>query len=62
MRGIDNEEMLLGNCLVKAKPEKNDILEKVLDTERNRTMYCFDAYGDGNACEKITDILYEAMT
>ncbi len=53
LRGLDDKRMADGNCLVLARPEKTDILSKVIDTVRNRNSYDYSSYGDGKACEKI---------
>lgn len=53
LRGLDDQKMADGNCLVLAKPEKTDIVSKVMDTIRNMNAYDFSSYGDGQACERI---------
>lgn len=57
LRNLPDQQMKKGNCLVLARPEKDDILEKVLNTNRNMEECDFASYGDGSACRKISEIL-----
>lgn len=62
LRNLVDKHMKLGNCLVLAKPDKDNILEKVLHTEIDKTAYDFSPYGDGKACERIAKILMMERT
>lgn len=62
LREMVDKHMGNGNCLVLAKPEKKDILEKVLHTQIDRSAYDFTPYGDGEACKRIAEILRTEKT
>lgn len=49
-------ETLTGGHNILAKPEKQDIVRKILDTKQNWSLHP-NYYGDGNAAEKICSVL-----
>ena len=57
LRAVDDRRMLKGNCLVMARPDRNDILDKVMNTKRDNVAYDFSPYGNAHACDKIAEIL-----
>ncbi len=57
LRGTGWEETLQGNCNVLAKPDKNDIIDKVINTNVDNRFFGKNYYGDGTASQRITEIL-----
>ena len=57
LRAVDDKRMLKGNCLIMAKVEQDDILDKVINSKRNNLAYDFSEYGDGHACRLIAETL-----
>ena len=62
LREMVDKHMGNGNCLVLAKPDKENILEKVLHTQIDRDAYDFTPYGGGEACKRIAEILRTEKT
>lgn len=57
LRNLVDKQMEQGNCLVLATPEADDILQKVLCSDVDKTAYDFSRYGNGTACKKIAERL-----
>lgn len=55
-------ETLAGNCNVMCKADRDDIFEKIMNTEVDRSYYRKPYFGDGTASEQIVKILEEDYT
>lgn len=57
LRATGWEETLYGNCNILAMPEKNDIIDKVLNTKIDYSQFNHSYYGNGTASLQIAQIL-----
>lgn len=62
MRNSVDPHMGRGNCHVLARKDTEDILEKCLYTEVDRSCFDNSPYGGGQACEKISNILLKKVS
>jgi len=59
LRSTGWRETLDGNCNVLARPDGDEIVDKVFNTKINYLKYSIMHYGDGTASKKISNILWQ---